>query len=351
MTALLLLWLVSLVLVGIALLAMALLIVARVVRAAREERRQTVRRRLLPLLLAAGEGGADEDLLAETRRHELVAADLAIELFELVRGDDLTRFAALLAEAGIPNVLMRRLVKGDERARILAAETLAFFPGEASRQALDQALDDRSGDVRLAAAIALADSGSTPPLRRLVTIVSSGEEIRTRRLVELFRRMAEERSAQLLELARDATVPVAVRAACVEALATTGNYTLVQALAEIADQARHDAGPELVAECVRALGELRHPSGRSTIDWGLGSADWQVRAEAAEAAGRIGLVEVAPRLGALLADDVWWVRFRAGEALAALGEAGRDTLRELAHTGGGRKQRTAALILAERGLA
>ena len=41
----------------------------------------------------------------------------------------------------------------------------------------------------------------------------------------------------------------------------------------------------------------------------LDDAHWEVRAEAAEATGRIGLVGIMARLVALLSDENWWVRF------------------------------------------
>ncbi len=73
-----------------------------------------------------------------------------------------------------------------------------------------------------------------------------------------------------------------------------------------------------------------------------------MRAVAAEAAGRVGLVDQLDRLVELLDDDVWWVRQRAGEAILALGPAGVQTLEALKDGGTARKNRTAALALSER---
>ena len=59
--------------------------------------------------------------------------------------------------------------------------------------------------------------------------------------------------------------------------------------------------------------------------------------------------EAGPRLAKLLEDDDWWVRARAGEALADLGEPGQTLLRDIAECESGRTARAAQLAMAERG--
>jgi HEAT repeat protein len=350
LSALAFLWVASLVLAASAIGVMILLVIARVVRDAQARRSEAVRRRLVPLFLAASEKGPDEALVLTARDHLDVAADLAIEMFGLIRGEGRARLAQAFHDVGITAVLKRRLVTGDERARTLAVETLPLLADASTVETLTGALGDRSGEVRLAAAMSLAQVGALPPLNELVDKLDVGEAHQSRRVMDFFRQIAEERTNELLALARDHERPVLIRAAAVEALGSTGNYAVVDEIAGIASRAAAADQP-LVAQCVRALGELRHPRGAEIVSWALQSHDWQVRAEAVEAAGRIGLVEAAPRLGALLADDVWWVRFRAAEALAELGDQGRLALQDLADHGSGRAQRTASLVLVERGLA
>ena len=66
---------------------------------------------------------------------------------------------------------------------------------------------------------------------------------------------------------------------------------------------------------------------------------------------RIALFDLVPQIAARLEDEVWWVRFRAGVALAALGETGIAALRRLAGSGRDAGRRMASIIMAERGLA
>jgi HEAT repeat protein len=77
----------------------------------------------------------------------------------------------------------------------------------------------------------------------------------------------------------------------------------------------------------------------------LGSKDWRVRVQATTAAGRLGLSDLVGQLTALLNDDAWWVRHRAGEALASLREAGIAQLRAATVSGQDRSRRAASLAL------
>lgn len=61
---------------------------------------------------------------------------------------------------------------------------------------------------------------------------------------------------------------------------------------------------------------------------GLTSANWTVRAAAAEAVGNTRLVVAADRLSTLLNDPQYWVRYRASEALLRIGTRGHSVLRE-----------------------
>ncbi|QYU69621.1 HEAT repeat domain-containing protein [Leptolyngbya sp. 15MV] len=109
--------------------------------------------------------------------------------------------------------------------------------------------------------------------------------------------------------------------------------------------------PHLEPRLVAALGRTRHPATLAVIRTALGSDMAQVRAAAAEAAGKAELVDLAPDLAALLADPEWMVRLRAAEALLALGKRGVDQLREASDAGDPVARRAARTMLAERELA
>jgi HEAT repeat protein len=76
----------------------------------------------------------------------------------------------------------------------------------------------------------------------------------------------------------------------------------------------------------------------------LRDTDWRVRAQAARGLGAIGEPRVISELANALTDPIWWVRFRAGLALATFGERGRHALEE-AFTGTDRYARDMAAFV------
>ncbi|HEX8214671.1 MAG TPA: hypothetical protein VF582_04275, partial [Allosphingosinicella sp.] len=89
MTSLYGLWLVSLALSALALLIMIALIVARGISARRQHKRESERRRLVPLLL----GGDDSpDRMSDAERAPDLLTDLSTELVQMVRGSDKENF-------------------------------------------------------------------------------------------------------------------------------------------------------------------------------------------------------------------------------------------------------------------
>jgi HEAT repeat protein len=143
-------------------------------------------------------------------------------------------------------------------------------------------------------------------------------------------------------------VPAGAKAAAIEALSASADYSLVPLIASLALSSRSD-DPAL-PRYVRALGAFGHPAGEKAVKRGLSSPSWEVRAAGAEAAGKIGLVTLGLHLRELLADPEWWVRFRAGEALAQMGPEGARLLREAAQHAPEPGRSAALLTMAERGI-
>ncbi|GAA4011443.1 HEAT repeat domain-containing protein [Sphingomonas swuensis] len=335
------LWTLSLSMALLALAIMAGLILGRAVSARRAKALKAHREAWLPRLL---DGATDAEFADLPHRPELLV-QLASELITLVRGEEREQFVATATRLGVADTLRRRLNRGSNRDRIVAAETLAFFPDDRSTDALDQALDDKSPDVRLTAALALASSGRAPPLAHLVERLRLGTQETSMLNVTLVAEIARDRPEEVTQLLMDDATPSPLKAAAIDALSGSGDYRLVPLVVRLALEA-DDEAPEL-PRYLRALGELQHPAARPAILRGLASRTWFVRAAAAEASGRVGLVETVDTLLRLLDDPDWWVRYRAGEALARLGRPGRDMLHEMSCLGSVRAREAARLTLVE----
>ncbi|QNE05964.1 HEAT repeat domain-containing protein [Croceicoccus marinus] len=318
MTALVTLWYLSLALCVLAVLAVLALLAARVAAGRFTGRREDARRRLLPVML-----GGDPDHLQRLHGTDLaVAADLAGELAEMTRGSERDALLARAAALGVTDLLLCRLRSWSPQARLHAVEALAQFPGGHDYSLV--ALDDRNPDVRLGAALALAQCGTSPDPLTVVSKLKAGEEEHSLLLVSLMRDLADADSEAVASLMFDENLSHRVKFAALEALSDRGGEYAPLLAYMVRETAQH---PEWQPRLFRALGRTGHPAGAEAIVAGLHDANWIVRSAAAEAAGRARLAQAADRLAEMLCDDHFWVRYRVSEALLRLGPRGIATLR------------------------
>lgn len=338
-------WAVSVVLAAVATAVMAVLIVLRTINDPLSRRRARRRKALLDFLLSWLDGDvSDEAARTALLRQRDVSLALLIEIFELVRGENQQRLAALAEEAMLPGYMRETLVTGDQAERLAAAESLVWFPSPDGGDILRSALRDQSEAVSLAAAMSLAALGEKLPLGELLH--RSLDFDGSRQLQAVLTRVAPHQAEDLLALARNEEARERVRAFAIEALAETGSFEMIDAVSDL----RHSPSLEVRAAVARALGVFGHPGGGTAVTHLLHDPRWEVLAEATEAAGRLGLVSAAERLCELLNDEYWWVRFRSAEALTMLGENGTAILRRVASDNANSGGLIAALVLRERGL-
>lgn len=341
MTTLLAIWQLSLALTSAAFLALALILVARFVAERRDTRTDTERRRIAGMLM-----GPHLDAPVPPRRalEKEAAARLALEMAELVRGPDRDALLANAEALRIPHTLLRSSVSRSAQDRLLAAEALAMFPIGQDR--VRQMLRDRNPDVRLGAALALAQNQAAPPAAEIVERLGLGTSERSLLVASLMRDLVDADPASVEDLLGDETLPDAAKLAAIDALAAGGRVEHAPLVARMAEEAGTD--DELLPRIYHALGRIGHPSGHAAILRGLSHPAWAVRAAAAQAAGANRLATAAGPLGGLLGDDQWWVRLRAGEALWRLGPPGREVLAQVAASERPLAREAAALTLEER---
>jgi len=72
---------------------------------------------------------------------------------------------------------------------------------------------------------------------------------------------------------------------------------------------------------------LEKPRYKTYLLNALNDSDWEVRARCAKIVGYTGDEHLAKALEPHLSDEVWWVRYRAAEALMKMGAVGKDILK------------------------
>ena len=335
-------WDFSLLLCAVALLTVAALLLARAVSGSSARQREEVRRRLLPAMLRG------DAVTTDTRLSRKVAAILTLELAELVRGSDREALIASARSAGAIRELRRGLRSRAPQNRLVAAEALALFP-ECAEDLNRLVSTDPNRAVRLGAALALAQEGNAPAAGQLVRSLGIGTAENSLLVVSLMRDLVKADPHAIEALLYDLELSDTAKLAATDALAESGAVDHAPLVAWMAEAAGEDS--DLQPRIFRALGRLGHPAGHDAIMAGMVSPVWQVRAAAAEAAGRSRLKRAVDRLSELLDDDEWWVRFRAGEALSRLGGAGRLMLQRTALDGAPIARAAAKATMRERGLA
>jgi HEAT repeat protein len=339
LTTLVSLWEFSLLLCFIALLGVAGLCAARLLSERRGRRRDELRKKLLPALMRGETPDVRPSKLARN-----VAATLTLELAELVRGSDREALLRAATAAGAAEELARHLRSRVPQDRLMAAEGLALFPDHRD-DVTRVALTDPVPDVRLGAALALAQEGRAPAVGTLIRGLGIGTSENSLLVVSLMRDLVKADPHAVEALLYDLDLPDAAKLAATDALAESGAVDHGPLVAWMAEAAGDD--PELRPRIIRALGRLGHPAGHEAVLAALHDSAWQVRAAAAEASGRSVLRLAIPRLTELLGDDEWWVRFRAGEALSRLGTDGRQALHHAASGTDSAAQVAAKATLAE----
>jgi HEAT repeat protein len=264
-----------------------------------------------------------------------IVSDQVQDVVGLVRGELVPRLRSVLMALNLQHLEIRRLRRALLPNRIRAAEFLGYFGDEKSAAVLERALKDRSSEVRVSAAIALARQGARLNLPVLLEGMSVSRAA-SNRFVDFFELVAKTDGPEVIALLDDPRIPPRIKALAIEGICRTKTPKLIDEVLDCLDRT-DDA---LVrAAVIHGSALVRHRQTLDLVRANLGSDDAEIRLAAAEAAGLLGIEDedVLDRLVLSMDDANWRVRFAASNALACLGHEGPARLRQLS-----RRRRTSA---------
>ncbi len=215
-------------------------------------------------------------------------------------------------ELNFDNIFKHQLKDEDEKVRSLAIEGLWEDEETSLISPLIELLEhDKSERVQQTAAKALG---------RFALLAEHGK---------LSPEYTDRINQVLLAIIDNATRPVAVRRRALEAIAPMGLPRVRQSIAD----AYRFGNPALKASAIYAMGKNCDPYWLPLLQSELGSADAELRYEAAAACGELGEEEAVPSLIALTSDSDTDVQLAAIQALGKIGgrEAREHLLKCLAH--------------------
>jgi HEAT repeat protein len=306
-------------------MALAYLLARLVRRGARDiaRRRAQEFERLLWTFVAAGSGA--NELRRAARETDDGAFWAAVEGLDPALDPVRRRRLGALLERGSHALAERRALRDDSPwRRELAARRLAQLSSPGTRRALRRAMVGGPEPVTVAAALALGRLRDRAALRWVLANPGAIARRTPRTRVALLRSFGPAALGAIAEtLERGVTDPRLERA-MIESLGLGG----VRDAARTIERRLSAADVDVRVAAARSLGRLSASECSAALIACLADPQWPVRAQAARSLGLAGASDAIVPLAGRLTDRAWWVRRHAAYALLALGDAGRQALRD-----------------------
>lgn len=301
----------------VAALASALMLVIALAVRAHLRREERLRERVIgawrPLLTHVAIEDGELPALPALRRREL---PYLIEewnaLQDAVRGKSNERLNALAPGLGLDVAARRGLRSRNISERILAIRTLGHLQDASSWKSLQDQLGSANALVSFYAAAALVQIDAQRAMPGIMLQLAEREswpgEAMARLLVDAGAAIAREPiRAMMLSLAADKVPPLLPWLAHVDAV--LGSEVAVELMQ------RHERHAGIVAA---ALLVVLEPALLPGLAHHADSSDAEVRKNLAQLCGQLGDLGQADLVLRLMSDPVWWVRYRAAQALLKL---------------------------------
>jgi HEAT repeat protein len=233
-------------------------------------------------------------------------------LHDSLRGVAVERLNALAPRFGLESIARHGLQSGSVSNRILAIRTLGHLRSPSAWEPLQVQLASMNALVSFYAAAALLSIDATRAMPGIMLQLAEREswpgEALARLLVDAGSDISREPiRALMLTIAPDKVPPLLPWLSHVDAV--LGGDVAIELLR------RHPLHDRIVAA---ALDVIQEPALLAEVARYADSADADIRESLAKACGRLGSLEQSDLLVRLLSDRVWWVRYRAAQALLRL---------------------------------
>ena len=242
--------------------------------------------------------------------------------------DDLGRFRLVemlerLKLEGIQGRQLTLLQSKKDVERQKAATLLPFIlRKEQAVEPLIKALQDKSLDVRLAAARALGELRAVESIAPLIDHLALAGDWPTQRLIEVVGMMGPGSVDPLISLLQSKGHSEQALIVAIASLGRTGDpKSLPTILAHLSADSL-----EIKIHCVKALGLIGDRQAVQPLILTAQSPEWELRSASVSALGMMKDQSAIPVLMKALSDSTWWVRFNAANALYGIGQPGIEAL-------------------------
>jgi HEAT repeat protein len=306
----------------IAFLLFASILLFRRSRLAAQHRQERIVHEWRPLL-EQYVSGALPTLPALTRRDHVVFLYLWNESFESTRETMTAPLVHVARTVGSPHLATELLESRQLSQRILAVVTLGRLQERSAWALISTLLTHHNSFLAFHAAQALLRIDTNAALALLLPILGQRHDWSPLKIVSMLTTVGQDLASEVLAKAAIQGDPT-ISPRLIRYLPVTRSPYCLPILREFLGNQPPSAS--MLAACLFVFGEFRDPVDLPLVRDHLSHQAWYVRVQAATALGKLGTAEDEERLIALFGDEQWWVRYRAGEALASLDSMTEDKL-------------------------
>jgi hypothetical protein len=247
-------------------------------------------------------------------------------LHETIRGDAMANLDEMLRRVGADRAAMRMLHSSRLADQLVAVVALGHLRERSVWDEIQRLVQSPIPELSLAAARALVLIDAQAAMIDLVPLLGA----RTDWSLVKVAGMLSEAGPDIAAPALSQALPGASREAaerlirCLESIGSPISLPFVCQM-----MGRHETDGQLLIACLRYVGCCGGPNELPAVRARVTHPDWPIRLHAVSTLGKIGVADDVPLLVGRLADDEWWVRYRAAEALAGLPCVGLPQLQQI----------------------
>jgi len=306
---------VAIAIVGLVLFLMAYILLLRALLLMKERRYQDFSKLWRPILLNST--GSRSDRLPPIESADMFSF---LILWNMVReekyGDEKIRnwMNSVAMATGVDHVAKRLLGKRSIRKKLLAVVTLGQLRDKSQWEKLCQIAISEHALLSLVATQAIARIDPEAAVQIIVPLVVRRVDWPAAKVASILTEIGSDLVSELLVNAVT-HAPADDMQRLIPYLATCHDTITLSAVRRILASPPDD---RVIGPCLNAIGRFRETEDLELVRHYLSHPRWHVRAHAAACIGRIGTKEDEKKLVTMLADQEWWVRYRAAQAIVDL---------------------------------
>ncbi len=243
----------------------------------------------------------------------------------LLKGPEIETLNQIAVITGIDQRAKTFLNHWSIRNRLIAIETCGHLRDRSAWSRLAALTRSKNTILSAAAARTMVQIDSEAAIPYVVPMVMAHARRSPDLLVGILGQSNSEKILpSLVQTAIEAPIEISVRIARI--LEAIGLNLTVPFLLQMVNEKKDD---ELILICIRVIGKFGDSGYLDFVRSHADHKDWSVRVQVAATLGKLGTEDDLPKLKQLLCDKFWWVRYRAGQALAQASFCGIAKLLEI----------------------